>query len=243
MGYEIKQTDDGFFQVLEMWPVEIARFGSETHARMFVRRVLEADAPGADAATAEAAPEVRKTPEERAGLPPLGGFTGELMRQADCGAGAFEDDPWEAALARVAAGERCKAVAEDMGLSFPSLRARWAGRKSREKAEAGEQAAPEAVEAAPAPPRVNLTVTADPSVVPFVTALSLPDAVEDVRGRPDLVARKADPWTDEIDLAIIEAGEDEAALWRVAAETGVSLERVRRRQDVLLEGIAKEIGR
>jgi hypothetical protein len=290
MTYEIKQREDGRFAVVEAVPVEIALFGSETHARMFVRRVLEGEMPAprrdlggiepaearfdpmasihhlARAAAADFAangsallsglrPPPDSTPPpaaDEAAAPGAedvcdaepqspGGFTADLKQQSGCGAGAFEDDPWEAALARVAAGEGCKAVAEEMGLSFTSLRARWAGRKSAGKASGVQEDAPSApVDVLlPVPVRATqLQVRRAPG-----DSLSLPEEREDVRGRPDLVARREAIWTDEIDMELIEAVDDEAKVWEIANRMDATLERVKRRQTALLEGIAKEIGR
>ena len=266
MTYEIKQTEDGHFAVMEMWPVEIARFGSETHARMFVKRVLLSEPPRLPDPAAEDLSENMMTPvsepaERRFDAKAsLRGFAREVMQEVEARHGEPLPEPppadggpsedWETALRRVAAGEGCKAVADAMGLPFGILRARWAARSKAAASHATERAAePEIVEnghdtrSAPLPAVVP--VRQKPVVAGKLPGqvLTLPDETEDVRGRPDLVARRDAIWTDEIDMALIEAVDDDAKLWMIAQKTGASIERCRRRQQSLLDGIAREIGR
>ena len=268
MTYQIKETETGHFAVMEMWPVEIARFSSPTHARMFVDRVLcsEPDARCRDAGGIEPA-EARFDPKAS-----LNGFAREVMEETEArdakpmsgpdqiathGAAppvSVKDAPeqdWERALSRVAAGEKCTSVAEDMGLPFGSLRARWAAR-SKAASRAAEPEVAENGHDTRSPPASGLMAALPvkhrgplPSRVEFLgTAADVADdEAEDVSGRPDRIARREAVWTDEIDMALIEAGDDEERLWKIAQETGASIERCKRRQTSLMEGIAREIGR
>lgn len=283
MAYQITQTEDGLFVVSMSQPVEIARFASQIHARQFLRKVLGVDVHGAPCDSTRALIDGVLSKRAQHHTTPDAATIPEPSSVAEAGQALLQGlvpvpDPWEVALSRIAAGEGCKAVAEDMGLSFPSLRARWAARARSAKEDAladtpavvenghdtrsAEPASLSPATSVPvvddtlteavAHPKAGVTATLGPATGIGLTkavpkslslySLTVPEEVEDVRGRPDLVRRRPAVWTDEIDMAVIEARDDEAALWNIAAKVGCSIERVKRRQTTLLESIAREIG-
>jgi hypothetical protein len=138
---------------------------------------------------------------------------------------------WDAALDRVAAGEKLKAVAEELGLPWAQLRGKWTVRRKAERAEAASRAA-----------------EGDPLDVPWKQivpdrSLALRPAAapvaQDDYVRPPAPAQGL--WTDDEDVEIATAAEGD--LLAVAEKLGRSLADVTRRRARLEAEAAREMSK
>jgi hypothetical protein len=152
--HQIIKTGDRF-TVVENRPREIASFEDEGHANLFlsalsqeVRATVDRQTPPSSKTTEVVPVEVK--PVERAPspspTPPKEEPVMPKVRAAEAEKKRASEAKYEKALRRIEGGEQCKKVAEDMGLPFGVLRAKWGVRVKQNK---GREAVP-----AEAPDRV-----------------------------------------------------------------------------------------
>lgn len=221
MSYAIEIQADGHYSVTMTTPVEIARFRSEHHARLFLAKVLGVGPHG---------PYRDDNPVTGAGVSERATAPDDQSRRAPAAEEPTPSDTpdWDAALDRVAAGETVTDVADDMGLPMPSLRSRWA---NRHRGAAEEQAAE-----TPSKPPAN---TVKPSPRPVKDDCPGDDVVHG----PHSVARRNADWTDALDQRLLDAirQHDDEAVWAISQETGATPQQLKRRADALMRQVAREM--
>lgn len=213
----IQRTSDGF-EVVRLAPVRVATFRDEADARLFV----EAKRGNRLLRSVDGAPPLRGTVE------PDG-----TVRMATAEGPAADDARYAEALEQVAAGEGCRAVADEMGMRFAVLRGLRANRYSQVVA---ARAAPgtAAAEAPPAAPEPAPAPAAPPAAAPG-TAAGEEDYV-----RPPVRSALLG-WTAEDDALVAAARDDE--LVAVAERLGRSVPVVAARRARLAAEVARDLGR
>nr|WP_321511150.1 hypothetical protein [uncultured Celeribacter sp.] len=111
MEYHIRKTDDGLFELAQVIPEVVGTFRDQAMAEKVMWLLAGQDVEDAQEGAQEAKPEAKP----------------EANSEAEVG--TIVEVDMEAAFARLAAGEKLRDVAEDIGIPWTSLRGSWAHRK------------------------------------------------------------------------------------------------------------------
>lgn len=232
--HTIVNGEHGRFTVLRTVPVPIADFSNFEDAELFV-----------SAAEARVDPPAPPEPSPvEAAMPPkdAAAKVAEVFAPKPDAATLIaepSDEDWQMAIQRVRCGERVRDVADNMGLPWTKLRARWAGIVSRERRE--EQREEEAEgegEKDVDPPPSRPAPAKDPGTALVTTIRNELMGGDDGYSRPPCRSRLLS-WTVDEDAEISSAREDD--LPQVADRLGRTLSLVKMRRQMLEASIAKEM--
>ncbi len=217
MTIEIRINDNGRHEVVKSMPMVLGTFVERAYAEMFVTALEAENDPSA-------LPEFLEPVEPVAPASPQAVLAKAVSQSPSLPARSAAPLPttepaeadWNAALDRLEAGENCKAVAEDIGLPFGQLRAKWAGSVNSGRRKKPEPAAPKQTG--------RQRETEDSPTSGGVGAVL-------ERGR------RTSTWSAEDDEALINL--EGADVLRFARDTGRSVAECDRRQRVLHEKIQR----
>lgn len=143
--FDIRTTNKGVYEVIRLEPVVLGSFAKQGHALLFIDSLkgrnqdasTGASKPSLDplAFDPEPVPEMSPAPQGKPAGPvnvpapspkpaPAPKAVPGGMMPVDI---VLDEDAWRMALDRLAAGEKIKDVAEEIGVTFGKLRSKWAG--------------------------------------------------------------------------------------------------------------------
>ena len=136
MEYQIRETLPGSFEIVAITPVVVATFSDREmpdKVALFLSEEARNAEPAAQVESDQTAPPEDGT-KKPAGLPELAPVKKVSRPRPQPTTTETDPNPWTAeelldAIARVAAGEKIMAVADDYGKNWLKLRSAWAGYK------------------------------------------------------------------------------------------------------------------